>query len=337
MSNISDTFLKRLADIRRMVPTIWKEIEWFYMNRNRGVLPDWPDWCFVPMAGFWEAVSDVSDDNEMLLVESLPFIAALGKWRYTMGVYEFDQDVYDELMSTPFSGKLPIEVLLRLPQWCMYIKTPDAGDVEGFFVHLEYDTAHKRKELRVVLYHGDGDGEEFGGTNLILHLEHDTLDECLNSVVAEGLDTLSKAGMNDLDLNEMGGSLGDVMSAEFTSLTKPLWKKVLPLILYFCTTPDEDAPPSQSVRYTNPKPKKVKGGVRLFPANGPKTHKVGRRDGDTIRDFNAMIREGGLSGRTVRPHIRRAHWHGYWKGPRDSDEREFIYKWLPPTVVSSRY
>ncbi|MGC6378155.1 hypothetical protein ACNO7L_10190 [Bisgaard Taxon 45] len=40
------------------------------------------------------------------------------------------------------------------------------------------------------------------------------------------------------------------------------------------------------------------------------------------------------SHKTRRPHIRRAHWHGYWTGKRDEPEnRKFDLKWLPPFAV----
>lgn len=330
---MSQRFLGYLADVKRASPDIWKNIEQFYFSRGTDGLPDWPDWCFVPMAGFWGAISNVPDGNEMQMVESLPGIAALGKWRYTMGVYEFDPDVYEELISSPFTGKVPVDVLLRLPQWCMYIKTPSIDDTEGFFVHLEYDVNHARKELRVVLDHGDDDGG-MKATNLILHLESDDLDECLSSVSDFSQRLLQDEGV-DIDLGEYG-SMGDFMSGAVANATGPIWRTILPLILYFCVTPDEDREPSKSVYYKNPSPKKTKRGIRLFPADGPKHHIAGKEDGEAVRQFRKMVKQGGQSGRTVKAHIRRAHWHGYWKGPRDSDEREYVYKWLPPTVVSSR-
>ncbi len=35
----------------------------------------------------------------------------------------------------------------------------------------------------------------------------------------------------------------------------------------------------------------------------------------------------------VRPHWRNAHWHHFWTGKRDTDQRKLICKWLPPTLV----
>lgn len=34
------------------------------------------------------------------------------------------------------------------------------------------------------------------------------------------------------------------------------------------------------------------------------------------------------------PHIRKAHWHGYWKGSKKENTQEFFYKWIPPVVVN---
>ena len=44
------------------------------------------------------------------------------------------------------------------------------------------------------------------------------------------------------------------------------------------------------------------------------------------------------TGRTrPRAHVRRAHWHGFWTGPRDperAEERRFDLRWLPPIPVA---
>ena len=33
------------------------------------------------------------------------------------------------------------------------------------------------------------------------------------------------------------------------------------------------------------------------------------------------------------PHVRRAHWHNYWTGARESAERCLVLKWIPPVFV----
>jgi hypothetical protein len=42
--------------------------------------------------------------------------------------------------------------------------------------------------------------------------------------------------------------------------------------------------------------------------------------------------EGMAGGSGVAPHVRRAHWHVYWTGPRDG-ERVAKVRWLSPILV----
>ena len=48
--------------------------------------------------------------------------------------------------------------------------------------------------------------------------------------------------------------------------------------------------------------------------------------------LNSHSAGSSVDGSGVRPHVRRAHWHGYWYGPREG-ERNFKLKWLPPVAV----
>ena len=39
-----------LIEIAKKYPDVWKIVESFRLDRGKGV-PDWPDWCFLPLAG----------------------------------------------------------------------------------------------------------------------------------------------------------------------------------------------------------------------------------------------------------------------------------------------
>jgi len=78
---------------------------------------------------------------------------------------------------------------------------------------------------------------------------------------------------------------------------------------------------------------KTKSGPRLFPPNQPITWDVGLRMGAALRIAQRAHLNNPLGGGIrVRPHVRRAHWHGYWHGPREGG-RNFKLKWLPPVAV----
>lgn len=80
---------------------------------------------------------------------------ALAAWRVTQGIYRFDPTTFDALWKTPVTGDIPTEVLFHLPEWCVYIPTPDqtwqGAMLNGFFAHLECDMNKRRIELRLVL------------------------------------------------------------------------------------------------------------------------------------------------------------------------------------------
>ena len=80
---------------------------------------------------------------------------ALVARRVTQGIYRFDPTTFDALWKTPVAGDIPTEVLFHLPEWCVYIPTPDqtwqGANLNGFFAHLESDMNDRRTELRLVL------------------------------------------------------------------------------------------------------------------------------------------------------------------------------------------
>lgn len=64
---------------------------------------------------------------------------------------------------------------------------------------------------------------------------------------------------------------------------------------------------------------------------------------ETFPHVDAVIRKGYAAekNRTEKtgshapkaPHVRRAHWHHYWTGARESAERCLVLKWIPPVFV----
>ncbi|RMF85262.1 MAG: hypothetical protein D6736_17640, partial [Nitrospinota bacterium] len=92
---------------------------------------------------------------------------------------------------------------------------------------------------------------------------------------------------------------------------------------------------------------KTKKGLRFFPPDQPRVWETGWRMGAALRAAQgpasaedvtaapAAEGEGPVSKPRARPrpHIRRAHWHSFWRGPRQGP-REVVVKWLPPIPVA---
>jgi hypothetical protein len=66
---------------------------------------------------------------------------------------------------------------------------------------------------------------------------------------------------------------------------------------------------------------------------------VGMRIGSQLRKgedhMAGEASEGGVNGSKMRPHLRGAHWHGYWYGPRAASERAYKVRWVAPTMVNA--
>lgn len=311
--------LNHLAAAGGMYPNAWKQIDIFRAGRGQD-LPDWPSWCFLPMAA-WYAI--VSEGGKMPLerVPDVGRLAALGTWRYTQGIYRFDTDVYAALTDTIPNGEMPVEVLLRLPEWCVYIETPGHSwlgqPLHGFWAHLEFDISSKRPELRLLL---DTDDQLIP---MPLHMGPWTVTEAVDRAMSEA----DRQAFKALGV-KLPPAPSDQIAAQLYGLVS--------LVLYLCSEePELDDERAPGTSPSRPTPTKTKKGWRLFPATKPRIWTVAAKLGGQLRK-NPIAGDGDGDGgdRKVSPHIRQAHWHGYWLGKKDG-ERRFKYKWLPPTLVSS--
>jgi len=180
---------------------------------------------------------------------------------------------------------------------------------------LEFDINTGRSELRLLL-----DTEE----SLIpvpVHMGPWTLTEAIDRATSEAVKQSTATGVRfDRNMDNVQVLTGNI---------NPL----ISLLLYICSeAPEIDDERQPGTSPSRAKPVKTKRGWRLFPAEKPRVWTVGKEMGEKLRKPSEEIGSGS-TGRTVKSHIRRGHWHGVWSGPRDG-ERKFTYRWLMPIVVS---
>ncbi len=161
-------------------PMAWRQYGLILAGRGQDV-PDWPDWCYCPMAAAHAIISGGVDAP--YLDSTISALAALAAWRMSKTVYRFDQDLYAALETTRMS-RIPREILYRLPQWCVYIESQGwlakTAGMAGFFCHLEWDVKHERPELRLLLDLAGGTINEL--VPVPIHLTQDTLTDGLRSM-----------------------------------------------------------------------------------------------------------------------------------------------------------
>lgn len=331
--------LQWLSAYSQKYPNAWNQIASFRAMKGTPALGghDWPNWCYVPLAGAMAVASGGRTPTQGAAMET-GRIGALAAWRLGKGVYRFDPTVFEAVWETPLDGTLPTDLLFRLPEWCVYVEIPKRRvlgfESYGFFAHLEHDVNHGHAELRFLLDTGDGEHRELHP--MPLHLSHASLRENVNDMIAMAQKNMIPTGM---DAAQIG---------QFTRIAPNLEKELVPLIslvLYLCSATVETRDAAGSARQPSlPEATKIKGQTRIMAAPGPTIWETGYRMGAALRGAMAAQEESKATDgderetpdarRKAAPHIRRAHWHTFWAGPRDAEQREKRLKWLPPIPVN---
>jgi hypothetical protein len=215
--------LEHMAAVGWLYPEAWRQIDKFRASKGKNSLPDWPDWCFLPMAAFYAIVSKEAGVTRLPphLLPDVTRLAAIGTWRYTRGIYRFYPDVSDAVMSAKISSGLSSEVFFRLPEWCVYIEMPEREwggmSLHGFFAHMEWDTEEGRATLRLLL-----DCEE-GLYPYPVRLDADALDVAVSRAT-------KAARMQSMGGGRFSGTSPGNASASMADSLEPL----VSLVLYLC-------------------------------------------------------------------------------------------------------
>lgn len=302
---------KILRNIKQKVPDLNRYIVEAY-NKTLPLRAAYPSYTFLPLDIWYDIALRIAEAEglELLLVLADMFFA--GTWQYSKGIYTFDPDLLLALSESAIDGNIPADILTRIPEHCVYI---DACG--GFFAQLLYDPDLHCPLLGL-----------YGAEQVVfVPLIHGPLDEAL--------DKYRKLPRFQNDEDIIGKFTDEIAAQE-----RDFAEKCLNLILYLCSSePDitTDRQPGYS-RYRS-EPVKTKKGLRLFPADRVHNHNVGASVGAQLRrvtDTGAEVAPIEYQGGTKRAHLRRGHWHGYWKGSRKAEDREFIFHWIPPLIAGGK-
>ena len=333
-----------LSAIARRYSDAWRLMDLFRAERKS--LGDWPHWCFAPLAASYAIVSG-GGNNRILPDDSqaaadVGRIGALSAWRITKGIYRFDELLFQKVSATPLEGDLPVRLLYHLPEWCVYIPTPEKMWFDyklfGFFAHLEYDVNDRRSELRLLLDTDESSipssDEETGLPVRLIPFAIHLRPEGLVRSVGESFEYARKQAIR-FGSNEMAEKIA--MSPENIAEACDQAAPLVNLVLYLCSA-GADIRDNKERSPTRPSAVKTKKGLRLFPAHRPTVWETGFRIGATLRKAEEQIASEYQGGTHAgpRPHIRVAHWHSFWTGPtKEPEKRRLLVKWLPPIPVGT--
>lgn len=290
-------------------------------------LREWPsivrDMGEVPAAKAWDCSASVTsaalrlthEDDDLADTYSMAFdLAWVCKWVKCRQVYRIDPVTAAELCSQPMPGEIPCEALRRLPYPIIYvdhvIDYVSAGAVVGFDGFL----------AQVV--------DNGVGQSLILALIG-SADRRLRIEVSldEGRTLKDAIAALELASGSSGVTMDSIRPDEQTAAA------MLNLLLFIISSDDVEvayAPPSgkrgqQVGKRSCPDHVKVAGA------------RIGRAIGEARRAYSGNSTHD--TGRSVAPHMRRAHWQHFWVGPRKGREDgkhgdELVVRWIPPIAVN---
>lgn len=312
-----------IREIMQRWPNAWRQADVFREARGADGIPNWPDWCYLPIHAGVAIATQGRPNPEIQLSVWPALISGIASWRVTQGVYRFDPDLFRMLIEQPMEGVIPCATLYRLPEWAVYIETPGMKfplgnrNLVGVLAYLDWDENRQAiNELRFVLFSGDG----YRSLMSIL-LGDWTIEEAIQHIYDEAL--------------KNSGEFGRQMAAVPVEQVLPpdYFTRLVNLTLYLCAeNADMLVRPHPSTR--------VSAIGKLQPPKEPKSWDVGIRIGSAIRKYeNEKIqgttpRDDSTSHNSPRPHVRRAHWHSFWTGPKDLKDRKLAIRWLPPIPVN---
>ncbi len=301
-------------------PSWASTLDGFRELNGRDGLPKWPECCLMPMAASGAIVSrcgEIQDPTVWILL--MQEMSALYAWRQGRGVYCFDEDLANGVIQASGIDELPVEAIMHLPEWGVCIVPPKAldfpKDVLAFIAYLEWDTAVLRRELRIALLVKNGCKAALLYVQP-LHIDRSTIQEALT-------ESLTSSNFSQEDAEQVSES------------KLPQMRQIVALLAYLGSTSADIVDPSE---------KEGKGShSRQHPQKTERIHRydVGFRIGAQLRKVNAGEKrssslEANSSGRGKISHMRRAHWHHYWTGPKSNpDARTLIVHWIPPTLIGA--
>ncbi len=239
----------------------------------------------------------------------------MARWAACKHVYRIDPTVADELARQPLEGALPADALRQLPYPIVYVDAPVDFSVgaasgarperaSGFLAYLDHaPEAPEADCLSLVYLHKEPD--EFGKRRHIVQLDlsFPTLEDCVNEVVeADG------EYWRGLDLGSEAEALLRFRKSAEAEVFCRCTAQALNLLLYIVS-----AERDSEVVYAPPRGGR---GQRPGQRTNPETVEVvgaamGRAIGEARR--RAACESAATppkAGRTIAPHIRRAHFIG---------------------------
>ena len=87
----------------------------------------------------------------------ISLFAALVAWRYSQGIYHFDEELLNSLVSAGLDSSLTLERLASLPEYCVFISLPKGfletlPDTTGTLAYYDFNFSTEQLVLRLEMF-----------------------------------------------------------------------------------------------------------------------------------------------------------------------------------------
>jgi hypothetical protein len=281
-------------------------------------------------------------DGELAAQFSMAYVA--NYWRAAKTVYNFAPEFLRTLAETE-DAPIYSDIMMRLPYRDFVMNLPTGSHHDAMFVHIEFDASHGPNDVDTLFLivpfkaNPNVDNIELcqcmqwclNGKKLIESYRHNN--DAREQAFQNGTDS---ATVNDATVSNVPGAVLSEeelqKQREFNAGIEPYLRVAVSAAYYLASKnaeikevkiPKEKRPVLVSKPGATPKKVNVK------------TYNVGFVIG---KSFEMQLVSGAEyqkstatgTGRTVRPHVRRAHWHHYWVG---EGRTRLEVRWIEPTFV----
>lgn len=257
------------------------------------------------MKKMYEDTRGLSDDD---FSTNMYYFYYLQNWEIYSQVYRFDKSLFDTLTTNTEDINISVDIFNSLPYDTFFVENEIDDKYNhyiGFYVVREKNKCVSLCFVREDLIWFDTDIKLDRGNLPISHLT-DNYEKLINN-----------------------------KNPNFVSDTQNLVKKILPVLLYLCADNSE----IEKIKVQRAK-KKKKGKSTAASKTLYTSNRVGYKIGAEIRQNKKRyvyenVSENKGKGTKKAAHFRKAHYHSFWVGKHNSDERRLIVKFLPPIYVNN--
>jgi hypothetical protein len=282
--------------------------------------------CFLPLSKIYElfgieSIASLKTKSSIMKFAELSNRAQAWMWSYTKEVYRVNPIIYNAFSQSDID-EIEWDQLKKLPSFCLYLDLSDCCDavqqfqlVRGAFISVNEDEAFNESTFRIQLVTLDIKTTTYNFVTIPLYMNNKTVMSSFNEFIETAYNV---AKVNDPKLKE-------IMRNQGLSLMRII-KNVLQCVL-FIVNEDQDVK-TKDIVYKLLYRQESPNNWLLPQRHKPTVFKVGYETAYKMQRAEKeaeIVDSAGL--RTVSPHFRRAHWHGFWKN------NVLVYKWLPPTFV----